>query len=100
MARKHWQCPKKVKRRLICEYRTTCVYCLRRGKNTKNGQYDPDGNIWTADHIIPRSHGGHDGLDNLCLSCQQCNCTKSNSMLYCTYSRQDFLTAVRKGKPA
>lgn len=32
----------------------------------------------TVDHIIARSHGGHDGIDNLQLLCGACNSTKGS----------------------
>ena len=32
----------------------------------------------TADHIIPRSHGGSDGACNLLPACSTCNCSRRN----------------------
>lgn len=32
------------------------------------------------DHIIPLAKGGADSVDNLCVSCQRCNCAKGAKM--------------------
>lgn len=46
-----------------------CVYC-----NAKRHLQ--------LDHFWPVSLGGKDNIDNLVTSCQSCNLTKSNKMLY------------------
>lgn len=43
-----------------------CVYC---------GEAVPPDN-WHVDHRTPRSLGGSNRLDNLCVSCVHCNCSK------------------------
>ncbi|TDL43594.1 HNH endonuclease [Microbacterium oleivorans] len=45
----------------------TCVYC---------GEV-----ATTADHVLPKSRGGEDRLDNLVASCQPCNARKSDRLL-------------------
>ena len=35
-----------------------------------------NGNNFTVDHIIPRHHGGDNGLDNLFACCRGCNTAK------------------------
>lgn len=63
---------------------TDCVHCGRKGAYFAVEQYDDhisphlnlysaDGVLMTKDHIIPKSKGGGDYLDNL-----QCLCTKCN----------------------
>jgi 5-methylcytosine-specific restriction endonuclease McrA len=34
----------------------------------------------TADHVIPRSRGGGDGLDNLVAACRACNASKGATL--------------------
>jgi 5-methylcytosine-specific restriction endonuclease McrA len=46
-----------------------CVSC---GRNSHNGA------ILHVDHIIPRSRGGSDSLDNYQTLCDVCNIGKSN----------------------
>jgi 5-methylcytosine-specific restriction endonuclease McrA len=51
-----------------------CAYC---GKllEIKN-QHD-----WTIDHIIPRSKGGSNSIDNCLLACRSCNSSKGSKNL-------------------
>ena len=35
----------------------------------------------TIDHIIPVSKNGTNDVDNLCLCCRRCNCSKGNKLL-------------------
>ena len=44
-----------------------CVKCL-----------GPLGSTWHADHIVPRSLGGEDSVDNIQIMCVGCNITKGN----------------------
>lgn len=32
----------------------------------------------TIDHVIPRSKGGENSWENICLACKSCNCKKDN----------------------
>ena len=48
----------------------------------------PDGiRTCAADHIVAKSRGGRDRLDNLVLACDYCN-TKKGSMEYATFVRK------------
>ena len=49
-----------------------CHYCDK--KVSKPGTYS--GKKTTFDHIIPRSKGGSDAVDNLVLCCSRCNSEK------------------------
>lgn len=59
-------------------------------KPTKSAIYRRDGNKCqycgqtknlTIDHIIPKSKGGDNSWENLCLSCSSCNTKKGNKLL-------------------
>ena len=63
---------------------STCHYCgkpldLRAARQgVENRGHLPD--WWpTRDHVIPRSAGGHNGDDNLVLSCKRCNSDKGDT---------------------
>jgi len=75
---------------------TDCIYCGRKGvyfllekpkgaENyhlalyalSKKGQQV----LMTVDHVIPKSKGGRDNLDNQVPCCYQCNNNKGNSLL-------------------
>lgn len=49
-----------------------CHWC---GKATKPGRRRRH-----IDHIIPLAKGGADAVENLCVSCQRCNCSKGAKM--------------------
>lgn len=42
--------------------------------------YSDDGSLLTRDHIIPKSKGGLDTIDNFQLLCEYCNSAKSNHL--------------------
>ena len=44
---------------------------------------------FTIDHIVPRSKGGHDHIDNLQLLCNACNSQKGNR------SQEEFLVRLQ-----
>lgn len=61
-----------------------CCYCSRRtwmfDQTEPEKPFEIDrlpgmskGQMATADHIIPRSHGGSEGLSNLIMACLRCN---------------------------
>lgn len=64
-----------VRRALIVHHKGLCAYCGRAGKQGR----DPDGRSWTQDHVIPRSKGGKDTIDNLVLACTSCNSSKRDT---------------------
>ena len=47
-----------------------CIHCNRKLTVAANGE--PIGHA-TIEHIIPRTHGGDDQLENLALACARCN---------------------------
>ncbi len=49
-----------------------CMYC---GRSPSEGAY------LEADHVVPRSKGGSNTLDNLTTACQECNRGKSDHSL-------------------
>lgn len=53
------------------KYNFTCQYCGRRTPEV----------ILEIDHIIPKSRGGTDDIDNLTVSCFECNRGKSGTIL-------------------
>ena len=53
---------------------TVCAYCAAEGGKV----YGPDKKPWHIDHVVPRSKGGKDELDNLVLACASCNIAKSD----------------------
>lgn len=57
---------------LLFSHRFTCAYCQRRGSLT----WGPDGERWHIDHVVPRTLGGSNSLDNKVLACAACNLWK------------------------
>jgi 5-methylcytosine-specific restriction endonuclease McrA len=55
---------------VLARDRWTCCSCGRSARQ--------DGVLLEVDHIIPRSHGGTDALENLQTLCKKCNLGKSN----------------------
>lgn len=51
-----------------------CCYC---GRLTVEKVTDDEDRA-TIEHVIPRSRGGGDGLDNLRIACRWCNWTRGN----------------------
>jgi 5-methylcytosine-specific restriction endonuclease McrA len=45
----------------------------------KNNNDKPDENTPSTDHIIPRSKGGTDDINNLWIICNKCNTLKNNA---------------------
>ena len=75
-----------VREYLLQKYQYTCVYCRKcvvGAKAVKNIRLE-------LDHVVPRSQGGSDRVNNLVLACHVCNQNKGNRSL------QEFL----KNKPA
>ena len=52
----------------------TCLYCGEQGTQ----HHDPDGNLWSIDHIQPISRGGATIPANLTACCSWCNSAKKD----------------------
>jgi len=75
-----------VREYLLQKYQYTCVYCQKCAfQNNKS-----TGLKLEIDHVVPRSKGGSDQVNNLVLACHSCNQNKGNQSL------QEFL----KRKPS
>lgn len=59
---------RKLREQVFNEYGRACAYC---------GYEDP---VMTVDHILPRSRGGQDLLENLLPACRKCNYSRGNRM--------------------
>lgn len=55
------------------------LYAVRMHK-TKKGNIIPKLVMMTRDHIIPKSHGGKDLVENLRPGCETCNCHRGSNM--------------------
>ena len=63
--------------------------------------YSEDGEIFTIDHIIPKSHGGKDVLHNTQLILENINTLKSDkhffkydNKYYCSYDKDDVFLLI------
>ena len=70
-SRKCWRVSLTKKRRRLLEANPSCTYCGC--KLTWESA--------TVDHLVPRSKGGTDAMDNLVLACQPCNLRKADRLL-------------------
>ena len=52
-----------------------CIHCNRRLTLSPSGE--PISRA-TIEHIVPRTHGGTDALDNLAIACARCNAGKGH----------------------
>jgi len=71
----HWR----VREQLWRRDQKICPLCL--ASIRPNEMQDPD--LFTVDHIRPRSHGGGSELSNLQLVCRQCNLDKADYCSFC-----------------
>lgn len=63
---------------LIARDGLTCFYCEHELLDPRREHF-PEATWWpTLDHLLPRSAGGGNGLDNLVLACRGCNALKAN----------------------
>ena len=70
-----------VREYLLQKYQYTCVYCnVGAFKNGKGDSIKLE-----IDHVVPKSKGGSDRVNNLVLACHECNQKKGNQSL------EDFL---------
>jgi hypothetical protein len=52
-----------------------------------------------VDHVIPRSKGGSDDLENLRASCKRCNSFASDNLFADFKSRRDYILSCHAGSP-
>lgn len=76
--------PRAVVRAQLAAQGGRCAYCKRRLEEREA----------TADHRIPRRHGGTDDPSNIAAACLSCNSRKSAS-LYWRYRREHQATSPR-----
>jgi len=68
---------------LVARAGWACSYCGAPLVNTITGEHEADPRYRrpVIDHVVPRSRGGSNRLDNLALSCDPCNLVKSDRLL-------------------
>lgn len=82
---------------------TTCVSCGKTGTHFKLcgdpdtnrrhfNLFADDGSLLTKDHIVPKSKGGRDHVDNMQTMCEACNHKKGN---YHDTIKVDYIIATR-----
>lgn len=69
----------------VCCGRTGSYYALEKSVNSNQNRahfnlYSDDDVLMTKDHILPRSKGGMDCIDNMQTMCTICNSNKGNSV--------------------
>lgn len=61
------------------------LYALKKEKDLWIGRFPKQNTsywvLMTQDHILPKSKGGKDSLDNLCTMCTECNMKKGNNIV-------------------
>ena len=63
----------KIKLELLLKHnKINCLYC---------NKFIKDRSDLTIDHVLPKSLGGDDGVNNLALVCKQCNFDKRSLLL-------------------
>ena len=82
--------PKLRKKRAVLRASDRCTYCG-----------NPDRFEFTVDHRLPRSRGGDNSMENLCVACFRCNCAKDDmtDVEFITYANMvGWPWLQRKGK--
>ena len=54
-----------------------CIHCRRRHEITSDGEALTSA---TVEHIIPKTHGGDDSIDNIAVACTRCNVLKGSRL--------------------
>ncbi|MGB1698377.1 MAG: HNH endonuclease [Nannocystaceae bacterium] len=54
-----------------------CIHCRRRHEISADGEAFTSA---TIEHIIPKTHGGDDSVDNLAVACTRCNVLKGSRL--------------------
>lgn len=68
-------------KRLVRIFGGKCHYC---GVQTRKSTCKADANLYpTRDHIVPKSLGGPNSIDNYVLACFGCNNDRGTSLFYC-----------------
>ena len=53
---------------------------IDKGGNLHFDLYTEDNHLMNIDHILPKSRGGKDNVDNYQLMCEECNSRKGNTL--------------------
>lgn len=77
---------RRIRRQLLRKYGPYCQICLLKGLSEPEALIDlelekQEGRSWSIDHIIPRSRGGKDEIDNLQPTHYECNHSRGNMSL-------------------
>lgn len=89
-----YRLPKGLRRKVFARDCYKCYMCDRKVKRIHEGGKQEDGSLATVDHLIPRSKGGTDDIDNLKTCCYDCNQRKGDELIghsagYATVSHKD-----------
>jgi len=66
--------------KLFSLYGSRCVFCGINMVQSKS-EFDNQVNRVSIEHILPKSEGGTNRMDNLCLSCNRCNSNKQSNII-------------------
>lgn len=75
-----------------------CIHCRRKITLGKDGATEGSA---TLEHIVPRTHGGTNELDNLSIACSRCNHQKGRKLdvLHVSDARlQDVIARLKQRK--
>jgi 5-methylcytosine-specific restriction endonuclease McrA len=92
--KRKYRLPKQLRRKVLARDSYKCYLCNRTVKRIHEGGKQEDGSLATVDHVIPRSKGGTDDLENLKTCCYNCNNRKADELIghsagYATVSHKD-----------
>jgi hypothetical protein len=76
---------KNLRRRVVKRDGGVCFYCTERGHQ--------------ADHIVPRSYGGRDGLSNLVCCCARCNKLLRSQYFVSKSEKKRWIQSQLTGRP-